>query len=93
MANVNFVKKNVPQKNLTFEDLLLNDNFKILGGRGAVYRKVRHKGTEDYFMLEEATGKLFHTTSSPVEKVSVDVVVNSEKPNLYDKKPSIYGGF
>lgn len=79
--------KNEAVKTLKFDDLKLNDSFKICTkkSKGAVYTKVRtpsYKGHE-FYMLEVATGKLFEPTVSTVEKVEVTVNVEALKPEIY----------
>jgi hypothetical protein len=89
MPNINW--KN-PARNLYFSyhDLKVNDTFRIVGGRGAVYTKVSVShgvSTHDIrgceFMMEVATGLLFEPTSSNVELVQVDVQIASPKPYIY----------
>lgn len=89
MPNINW-KNPVPSRNLYFSDLKVNDTFRIIGGRGAVYTKVAvSHGVSTYdirgreFMMEVATGLLFEPTSSNVELVQVDVQIASPKPYIY----------
>ena len=66
---------------LHFSDLMLNDSFRIVDGRGAVYVKVQHRdGT--FGMLELATGKIFAPTLSEVELVEVEVNIKTVKPAI-----------
>lgn len=83
MAQVNFRGSSVGK--LLFEDLDLNDSFVIdsPASHGAVYRKVRKSRTSDYYMMEEATGKLFDPTVSNVKKVNVAVQIDTNKPSIY----------
>lgn len=95
MPKITFHDQKVKQ-GITFSDLQLNDTFSIRSRRskGAVYRKVRFKQhntspssinqyTETFYMLEEATGKLFDPTTSEVQKVNVDIVIHAPKPSIY----------
>ena len=80
--------KNSPApKTLYFRDLSLNECFRNVNGRGAVYRKVMTNsdvvGGVHHLMMEEATGKLFNPTVSPVERVSVEINVSVAKPYIY----------
>jgi hypothetical protein len=89
--------KNTP-KTLYFNDLSDGDSFRIATGnsKGAIYTRVNlnpfvmtHHYNDtlrgrDYGMLEIATGKVFIPTKSPVERVSVNVSIDTEKPSLYD---------
>ena len=76
------LKKPVVQR-LYFADLALNETFRNVNGRGAIYAKVEENHTNKTFMYELATGKLFIPTSSPVERVDVDVQVSTNKPSIY----------
>lgn len=74
-------------RTLYFSDLSVNECFRNVNGRGAVYRKVQAnsdvKTPQTYYMMEEATGKLFHATISPVERVNVEVNLSVSKPYIY----------
>lgn len=88
MASVNWKAAAVNVPTYYFDDLDDNASFKIRSGRsrGAVYRKVVYKdfsGVEHYYMMEEATGKLFEPTASQVEEVFVTVEIGLNKPNIY----------
>lgn len=85
MATVNFQNVLGNRVVLYFDDLDLNDSFRVNSkrSRGAVYRKVLVKDAHDYMMLEEATGKIFDPTSSPVEPVKVTVTIDAVKPSIY----------
>lgn len=83
-------KNPTPSRNLYFSDLKLNDTFRIVGGKGAVYTKVSGahaarnsniRGCE--LMMEIASGLLFDSTSSPVELVEVNVQISTPKPYIY----------
>jgi hypothetical protein len=87
MAKVKFGASSVVAP-LTFDKLGKNESFRIatVNAQGAVYRKVLKKarfGTNEYFMMEEATGELFEPTRSPVELVDVEVNINTPKPKIY----------
>lgn len=84
MATVNF-QNGVRVGQVYFNDLDLNDSFRVDSkrSRGAIYRKVLDNETRDYKMLEEATGKVFDPTSSPVELVKVTVTIDAIKPSIY----------
>jgi hypothetical protein len=81
--NVNWKDSVATARNLTFDDLNLNESFRNVNGRGAVYVKVQVHNSDDEYMMELATGKLFNPTVSPVERVNVDVNVNASKPRFY----------
>lgn len=85
MASVQFQNRLPQVGQLFFDDLDLNDSFRVNSkrSRGAVYRKVLVKDDHDYMMLEEATGKIFDPTSSPVELVKVTVTIDAVKPSIY----------
>ena len=83
-------KNPAASRNLYFSNLKLNDTFRIVSGRGAVYTKVSVapaarssdiRGRE--LMMEVATGLLFDPTTSPVELVEVDVQISTPKPYIY----------
>lgn len=72
---------------LYFEDLNINDTFRIVSNRshGAVYVKVLvgpKSHDPKHMMYEIATGNVFPATPSRVERVDVDVHVNANKPQL-----------
>lgn len=84
MATVNF-HGSVQLKQFFFNDLDLNESFRVRSARsrGAVYRKVLLNEDDSFKMLEEATGKVFEPTSSPVEVVKVTVTIDAVKPSIY----------
>ena len=86
MANVKFGRPVPPvPRVLYFTDLDTNESFRNTSGRGAIYRKVFAGRTADptWYMLEEATGRLWTPTESPVERVSVEVNIAVPKPGIY----------
>lgn len=82
--------KNQPPKprHLYYDDLKLNDAFRLTTGQ-AIYIKVaispKLSGTKVQVngMLELATGQVFHPSESPVELISVEINIDSAKPNIY----------
>ena len=90
-VKVNWENKTV--RNLYFSDLQVNQCFRNINGRGAVYRKVmlnnditvrdKYLASNVYLMMEEATGRLFMPTTSQVEVVQVEVTVKAPKPHIY----------
>lgn len=85
MASVTFQTGSVSVGKIYFDDLDLNDSFRVDSrrSRGAVYRKVLLNESDEFQMLEEATGKVFLPTQSPVSKVKVTVTIDAVKPNIY----------
>lgn len=77
--------KGQPRTNrpLYFRDLGLNQPFRNAGNlsQGAVYIKVAHG--DDQYMYEVNSGALWRPTSSPVEKVNLELNVPVEKPSIY----------
>lgn len=76
-------------KRLFFNDLAINDSFKLTTGN-AVYikvapgtRNVGIGGGHQALMLEVATGKLFGPSASEVEPVEIEVNVGVNKPHIY----------
>ncbi len=80
-VKVNFVGHRPFVKSLYFSDLVVNDGFKIRGGE-AVYVKTQSPSGKDY-MMEVATGKLWHPTKSPIERISIEVNVGVYRPSIY----------
>ena len=80
-AKVNFVGYRPVVKTLYFNDLVMNDGFKIRNGE-AVYVKTVSPSGKDY-MLEIATGRLWHPTRSEVVKVDIEINVNVPRPSIY----------
>ena len=58
----------IQQKALYFSDIQVNESFKITSphSHGAVYRKVEDRHGKG-FSMEEATGKIYDPTPSPIE--------------------------
>lgn len=78
-------KKPARQNLLYFKDLGVGQGYRILG-YDAVYMKIQKKkagGTIEYRALEIATGTSFFPTSSPVEKVDIEIIVGASKPAIY----------
>lgn len=82
------------KKTLDFTDLKVNESFRIVSpySKGAVYTKVdigafgldSIKKTYGIFgQLEIMTGKVFPPTTSEVELVEVNAVIEQDMPNLY----------
>ena len=85
MVKINWNSNNHYPARLYFEDLTVNESFKIVGCH-AVYVKVSRKNLSnytEYFMCELATGRLFGSTKSPCERVNV--VVNIDSDNYVPK--------
>ncbi len=78
-TKVNFVPK---ARVLYFDDLALNDGFRIVG-RDAIYRKIQSGRHGAESMFEEATGKYWPQTTSPVERVDIEVNIKVAKPRIY----------
>ncbi len=81
------IKWNTPVnavRSLNFADLQVNDAFKIATShaRGAVYVKVKERHSDVFYMMELATGHLFDPTTSPVERVNVEVSVAAPRPQI-----------
>ena len=66
-----------------FDDLDLGESFRIIGGRGAVYIKVHNCPDDKDMMLEIETGNLFTPTSSKVEQIKSQIIVDSNVPQCY----------
>lgn len=85
-VKVNWEKQ--PGRNLFFSDLHVNQCFRNVNGRGAVYRKIITNsdvfGQLKHLMMEEATGRVFNPTTSQVELVEVEVTVKASKPYIYN---------
>lgn len=85
-TKINFVPRRVATpKGLHFEDLDLNESFRNKYGRGAIYRKVMagSSNNQNWYMLEEATGRLWTPTQNEVERVNVEVNIDVSRPKLY----------
>jgi len=80
---VNWNQKKSYSPNLYFSDLQINQAFRIKGGRGAVYVKIKIRGGQNdgqEYMLELATGKAFQPTISPIELIRVEINISASKP-------------
>jgi hypothetical protein len=77
------MKSVLPPKKLYFEDLRLNESFRIKNCE-AVYVKVQVGNDDDYYSYEIQRGKLWVPTKSEVERVPVKVEIDAEKPELYE---------
>lgn len=69
---------------LNFDDLFVGECFKNASSnsKGAIYMKVMNNISWKTNMLELSSGKYFPPTSSPIERVEVEISVKSEKPRV-----------
>ena len=74
---------------LYFDDVKINETFRIKGGQGAVYNKCLIKGSsrrhfagqkDEYGMYELATGIIYCPTPSQVELVKATTTIDVNKP-------------
>lgn len=84
-VTIGWKKINKKSRDLYFDDLEVNDAFRNKSSRskGAVYIKVYNQLTDQYFAQEVETGRLWTPTKAPVEKVSVNIEIDSQKPEIY----------
>lgn len=84
-VKIKWANKVEVKKDLYFSDLDTGDTFKIVNStsKGVVYMRVEDQNTGYYGMLELATGKVFASTPSRVERVNVEIHVDAAKPSCY----------
>jgi hypothetical protein len=91
MINIQWQNKKIQDFPLYFDDLELNEAFKINTGK-AVYIKVglnkklyikSSSKIDTECMYEIATGKLYPPTNSPVVQIGLEMIVNIPKPSIY----------